>query len=356
MPSDNSLNKPGKLYFMGERDPITNEVTPWFKIGIVKDGGRGDNPDRSSEHRRDEHQTGNPRDLYVFEEVASPAINFLENKIHRLYAKLRIRGEWFRLSDDLLQEIIMKARQLAEELEELGDKISYDDDFSELPSNDEVLEPTEEVLRWHERWLEAEVVLKATAPIRARISEAIKAADKKGEDLSGVASVKQVERSAFNKDRLKAAYPDIYAQFEEDQPVLKGRFTWVKSGLEDRRLENIEPKLPPLLAIISAKLEAIETEGHGVQSLLEFQLELEPLEANAEWDQAIAERIIRKASGLSKGIHGVCKWDRRLDVKKAFNQAAFAAAYPDLKEEFTSKKAVAVVNQARANRQMPGDD
>jgi hypothetical protein len=53
----------GEIYFIGEKDLRSKEVTPYFKVGIVRENA--ENADRDSTQRLLEHQTGNPRELYI---------------------------------------------------------------------------------------------------------------------------------------------------------------------------------------------------------------------------------------------------------------------------------------------------
>ena len=48
----------GELYFLRETDYVTGQLTPFTKIGIVRDG-------RGSADRLRDHQTGNPRTLVL---------------------------------------------------------------------------------------------------------------------------------------------------------------------------------------------------------------------------------------------------------------------------------------------------
>ncbi len=48
--------KPGKLYFLGEKDLLTGEHTKYIKIGLVYG-------EKDVSARTKEHQTGNPREI-----------------------------------------------------------------------------------------------------------------------------------------------------------------------------------------------------------------------------------------------------------------------------------------------------
>ena len=53
----------GEIYFIGEKDLRTKELTQYFKVGIVRENP--ENADRESTQRLLEHQTGNPRERCI---------------------------------------------------------------------------------------------------------------------------------------------------------------------------------------------------------------------------------------------------------------------------------------------------
>ena len=67
----------GEIYFIGEKDLRTKEITPYFKVGIVRENA--DNTDRDSTQRLLEHQTGNPRELYIESVVKTDLVELLES-------------------------------------------------------------------------------------------------------------------------------------------------------------------------------------------------------------------------------------------------------------------------------------
>ena len=62
-------NNIGYVYFMTEKDLFGNPSGPYVKIGRVKSNEEG----RSSIDRRKEHQTGNPRQIIILDEVQTSA-------------------------------------------------------------------------------------------------------------------------------------------------------------------------------------------------------------------------------------------------------------------------------------------
>jgi hypothetical protein len=80
----------GEIYFIGEKDLRSKEITPYFKVGIVRENL--DNADRDSTQRLLEHQTGNPRELYIESVVKTELVELVETLLHKKFAPLGVRG------------------------------------------------------------------------------------------------------------------------------------------------------------------------------------------------------------------------------------------------------------------------
>ena len=90
------------------------EGTNIYFIGSLESGtvkiGRSNNP----ENRLAELQTGNPQKLVLYG-VIYDVSHELKKRLHKLFDHLRINGEWFKLTDELIHFMINKT-----------DKTSYD--------------------------------------------------------------------------------------------------------------------------------------------------------------------------------------------------------------------------------------
>ena len=64
--------KPGKLYFLGEKDLLTGEKSKYVKIGLVN------GEERDTESRIKEHQTGNPRKIFDYHTIELKGISTIE--------------------------------------------------------------------------------------------------------------------------------------------------------------------------------------------------------------------------------------------------------------------------------------
>jgi hypothetical protein len=85
----------GEIYFIGEKDLRTKELTQYFKVGIVRENSN--NQSRDSTDRLSEHQIGNPRELYIESVVQTELVESVETLLHKQFAPLGVRGEWMML-------------------------------------------------------------------------------------------------------------------------------------------------------------------------------------------------------------------------------------------------------------------
>ena len=130
---------PGEIYFIREKDILTNEKTSYVKVGLVKE-----KIDRDSENRLAEHQTGNPRELSVFKVIETPAVSEIEKMLHGIFATNRVNGEWFNFTDDQLSQCIEEAEALVKEAESNLEFFSEQDKLSKVLSSGEVKQPTDD--------------------------------------------------------------------------------------------------------------------------------------------------------------------------------------------------------------------
>jgi len=104
--------KAGEIYFLSEREKKTDKVTNYVKIEIVREGAKGP---RTSLERLVEHQTGNPRDLFLHTVIATPAVEEIETRLHKNFATSGVSGEWFLVDPKQLEDAIEKATELRAE-------------------------------------------------------------------------------------------------------------------------------------------------------------------------------------------------------------------------------------------------
>ena len=98
---------------MIEKDLFGYECGPYVKIGLVSENEFG----RSALNRRDEHQTGNPREIIVKDEVTTMAsVSYLEALVHQRLSSKRIHGEWFSYNEEGIDPMFKLQKKLIRNL------------------------------------------------------------------------------------------------------------------------------------------------------------------------------------------------------------------------------------------------
>ena len=135
------LNNPGIIYFVQEKDLLGYSTPNYVKIGLVKENEIG----RSGEDRKDEHQTGNPRPLYIAHSIKTKAsVSKLESLIHQKLSLHRHRGEWFVKPNGEIDPFIKESNIINEQLQ---DQLKNDLRIEELNSqisSEEIKNPCSE--------------------------------------------------------------------------------------------------------------------------------------------------------------------------------------------------------------------
>ena len=138
--------QPGTIYFVEERDLLGFPTPNYVKIGLVKENEKG----RSSDDRKDEHQTGNPRPLVVVDSIDTEAnVSTLETMIHQSLAMHRHRGEWFVKPNGELKLFLEKAKNLNNIVFNKVEKSIKIDVFSKKEDNGIEIDATKEINEIH---------------------------------------------------------------------------------------------------------------------------------------------------------------------------------------------------------------
>ena len=138
--------QPGTIYFVEERDLLGFPTPNYVKIGLVKENEKG----RSSDDRKDEHQTGNPRPLVVVDSIDTEAnVSALETMIHQSLAMYRHRGEWFVKPNGELKLFLEKAKNLNNIVFNKVEKSIQIDAFTKQEDNGIEIDATKEILELH---------------------------------------------------------------------------------------------------------------------------------------------------------------------------------------------------------------
>ncbi len=320
----------GEIYFIRERDLLSNELTDYFKVGIVREGGKDE---RSSLIRLKDHQTGNPRELVLDEVFTTPLVERLETMIHAINATSGIRGEWLRNDDNRIEEIKRQLTLLVEEAKTAAPVIARADELKKQFSNDSKIEASEYAHSWFTQYAIAHLSEAHYKPLVERINNLLIEAIEKGEDIAKVAKI-QEKKAKFDLDEeaLKAAHPETYELFMETVvtgPL--GKFATKKISLDQKLVDEV---LDPATLEILQVIEKVESGQLGKLDLHKPRLDLWGLQSKAAWDKDVATAHLKVICDVNAGIEGICTWNRVEKKAEKFNIANFKNAHPELFEEF----------------------
>ena len=327
--------KPGKLYFLGEKDLLTGEHTKYVKIGLVYG-------EKDISSRIKEHQTGNPKEIFDYHTIEMMGVSKIENLMHKLFAQNRLVREWFIFDDTQLKEAIQKAEELKKELESNAEFLSKAESASEAkpedltdsrsPSSDELslLEKIKnlklENIRMNFEQSVLETKLKRAMQNHTGIEGILKAEPKK-------------ESDSLDTARLKKEHPEIHAKYIETKEGFKRDFKIeLKSpstpkliGERYKQLKEEEEQIPQLYS----QLNQIELKLTDDLKSLHFQyLEVFGKVEALEYELIMNTMILEGRCGYSKGIEEVCSYDFKEKTTNTFSKDKFKEEHPDLYSQY----------------------
>ena len=328
----------GEIYFIGEKDLRTKEITPYFKVGIVRENP--ENADRDSTQRLLEHQTGNPRELYIENVVKTDHVELVETLLHKKFAPLGVRGEWMLLNATELEQVKKEAKALAKEAAEITADIQKAENLAKEISDDVLVPATDELKALNEMYLESNAKLKSCEEmfdvIKEILADALEDEDEEEEIEAFVQVQDRKGKAIFDENAFKSKYAAIYAKFVVTKSTVKGTAKFAGSRGFKREFEDFDPPFAAMVEEFTPLVERIQ-EGKAKKELLHgFSLELRRVNAEAIWAKMKAESKIKVACGTHAGIDGVFKWIRTEKVTETLDRKALKESHPDLVAEFTT--------------------
>ncbi len=332
------MRSAGEIYFIGEKDLRSKEVTPYYKVGIVRENP--ENADRDSTQRLLEHQTGNPRELYIESVIKTDLVELVETLLHKTFAPLGVRGEWMLLNAAELAQVQKEAEKLAREAAEITADIEKAERLSKEISDEEVIPATDELKALNEVYLESNAKLKSCSEMQDLIKEILAdALEDEDEEEEVEAFVQVLERKGkanFDEDSFKSKYASIYSKFVITKSTVKGTASFSGSRGFKREFKDFDPGFATLVGNFDPLVEKIKAGKEKKEVLHGFSLELRRVNAEALWLKMKAESKIKVACGTHAGIEGLFKWSRTEKITESLDRKALKEAHPDLVAEFTT--------------------
>ncbi len=335
--------KPGWLYFLRDRDYRTGELGNYVKIGLT-------NFERPVADRIDDHQTGNPRELYSLHEMKVSAISTVENYLHHQYAPFRVHGEWFEMSDAQIDEAVEKATLLDNLIEGHRDIIELGMEIYNISSNGEIKEAGEDDLRLFDEWLgakERHVMAKSlTSLYRQRL-------------LRMMGNSRGIDGVVDFQDKLRAASVDKSA-IKKNHPLLIKRYSSTKTSVSGvLKAEFTNPTLNALDESLADRIKSEKECKHPGGEPDDYEDSLAPRtpeiedahmaflsslgdERESKIHLDLAVDRVKAACGQNDGIDGVCMWKRVETETEIIDWKGLLEENPEIVDEnMTSEKRIA---------------
>lgn len=322
----------GEIYFVRETaKELELGRTPYVKVGLVKQ-----KENRDSFGRLSEHQTGNPRMLFInhADIVHTDAVTRIEALLHRIFAHKRINGEWFKLETETeIQEVIEKARELAEEIKPFIPKFDQAEQLKNLASNEETKPATEQDILNAKLLAAAKLKLKMCKSLKSEVTQLLTVIYNEGGNVSGAAStqIKKFE-PVFDEEKFKAENADIWESYLAEESK------WFQSFLPKDKsvtLEDLDDEIQKDFASIKEVIDAVAI-SKDVALLNEPNLKLTNIEGIAKWEEDLLVAELKISIGKYEAIEGVCSWKRLMKYSMKLNTGLLMAEKPDLYKRYIS--------------------
>jgi hypothetical protein len=322
---------PGELYFIGERDLHTQQDTPFFKIGIVRE-----KENRTSSDRVLEHQTGNPRPLHVVQVLQTPIVEKVETFLHGLFAPDRVAGEWFYLPGDKLNVVVESAKKTVEQAKSYSSALTDESKLKSQIASGPPIEPSYEQMQVYIRCHQIRAALKHCSHAAGIVTNAMVAAINSDVDVSRWFTLqKKNAQEKFDEKALEKDHHDIWSRYVQEGEEVRGSFLLTSPKNLDAELD-VDHELEKLVLELEALKLSVDSGQSTIGELHSVFLQISSREAALTWESDQLQTQLRVACGISSEIIGVCKWDRQLKVKTKFDKKAFKNDHPDLFSQFVT--------------------
>jgi hypothetical protein len=340
----------GTLYIDRDRDVRTGEWGPYVKIGIVREG-------KTPEQRVSELQTGNPRRVHTIKTYLSPMVENLETRLHHHFAEYWVRGEWFDMDNDFVDnELNETIQEYITEQEENIENHKQRVEMGSTASNGTIRDPEDKEVDLHTEYIAVKSrndVANAQAQILKR-----KMMEEMG-DSGGIEGILKLSKSVtpekiteaaqkFDKKKFKEEYRDLYDQYVViSNTVPKGTLVMKKvPALKDLNsdLRDLEKASADTCGELKLRLCDEEVDDDRTDSLKELHFDYISLLGEIFDTDLEMERIKSKLAvelGEFEGIKDIITWKRESKIKEKLDprqiQQEEIDAYTDCLEDTPQK-------------------
>ena len=309
--TSSKLNNPGIIYFVQEKDLLGYSTPNYVKIGLVKDNEIG----RSGEDRKDEHQTGNPRPLYIAHSITTKAsVSKLESLIHQKLSLHRHRGEWFVKPNGEIDPFIKEANFINEQLQDqLKNDLKIEGLNSQI-SSEEIKKPCSESQDIHNELIKV-IQDKKEIETQKKIIE-LKLRLLSGGSNNYIAGVFQwifkKESQRFDARNFEKENPELFEKYSKESQSSIFRIQKTNTKNNKELIDELNSKVNLLdSSEKSTKIERTNEADDLHREWLNLLSQLQPVEVKRE-------NLVNKLKILcdkNSGIENICSWKRE-PIKK----------------------------------------
>jgi hypothetical protein len=315
----------GTIYIVSEIDVISNHKSDYYKCGIVRDGS-----DRDSRDRLLEHQTGNPRQLYIVDSFKTPFVEPVETATHYRFAKNRVKGEWLKLDKVELEKLKVSICELITEVKAHASDFELADLLKKQPSNGKTLALSTDAEFWYVEYKNFKAVQDSCDEVLEDYDNFLHTAIKKGIDVSPMAKIqKRSAPKVFDEKLFSTLYPELHKKYTTSTTEVKGSF---RLSPDKNWVPDISTIGTEHIAIIADLKESLKIVDHSIDYgfiLHEKHLAVLEIQKYAQWKCDIANIKLRVLTGDSDGIEGICSWKRKETIKNTFDKYQLQIDYPE---------------------------
>lgn len=341
--SDTEIStEPGTIYFIRERDLITNEISPFVKIGLTA-------LHRKTTNRKNDLQTGNPRELFVAHEVVVPCVRAVETALRYKFLAQNVNLEWHffsEKSENQIQHAVNFCEELKEQFAKQASFIEEAKRLDNTPSTRDSIPPTEEAVHWRNQFLVHHEIVKLgrTAATMQRMKA--KECFQNGEEIPDGIRITERQISEVNWNQFQKIYPEIIEKYVKRQ--LSGTFKILGKRPQSEIATNV--KISETEAEVEKFFELFHTEkNHGDPSpeLRQQRIKLQQLTKFSTVEKELARCHLKTICGSAPGITNICSWVRSLS-RPRLDTAHLLREYENLLTPFTSNRRMITTTLTRS--------
>jgi len=332
MASNEISTQQGTIYFIRERNLITNGLSPFVKIGLTA-------LKRKTTDRKNNLQTGNPRELFIAHEAVVPCVKAVETALRYKFLTQNVNLEWHFFSEESenqIEDAYVYCEELKTRFAEHVDSIDEASRLNNTPSTRGLIPSTEEAVYWRSQFLVHHEIVKIgrTAATLQRMKA--KQCFQNGEQIPDGIGITERQISEVNWAQFRRIYPEIVEKYfkRELTGVFKLLTKLTQSEIDANR------KISETKAEVEKFFELFTIEKNYVEPSPEFRkqrIKLQQLTKFSSVEKEIARCQLKAICGTAPGILNICSWVRELSQPK-LDTARLAREHENLLTPFTSNK------------------